>query len=57
MTEIYRKFDPQTRRLTAERPSSAGGVKGDSKALTLHFSYPPGFLTGKKCYIAFDVLA
>ena len=61
MTVIRRGFDPQTRRLKPLTPSSAGGVRGDSKSLRIEFEYPPElderlrggeFLT----YLAFDVM-
>lgn len=57
MTELYRRFDPQTRRLAyVTPPSAAGGTTGDTNAVRFHFLYPNGFdLNTYRPYIVFGV--
>lgn len=55
-THIYKRYDPQSRKLVTVRPNSSGGTTEDSSSTVLHFTYTQaGYLENHTPYIIFDV--
>lgn len=55
MSDLYRYYDPDTRKIVRKDGNALGGTVGDDNATTLHFEYPRGFMDSRIAYIVFNV--
>lgn len=56
-THIYKRYDPQSRKLVSVRPNSSGGTTEDESSVVLHFSYTQkNYLDDHVPFIVFDIL-